>query len=108
MDRSRARADARDRSPVRPRACSAASRVQKPADFSLGWILKNPMAIMMVVMVLFVFILPKMIDPESMKEMQKEMQQMQQQQRQASPSPSGGTASDETPRQIASGARRRN
>ena len=66
--------------------------MQKPADFSLGWILKNPMAIMMVVMVLFVFILPKMIDPESMKEMQKEMQQMQQQQRQASPSPSGGAS----------------
>ena len=87
---------------------------QKPADFSLGWLMKNPMAIMMVVMVLFVFILPKMVDPESMKEMQKEMQQMKQMQRQGSSAPSLATASDETQRQIGSsgdgsgGARRRN
>merc|ERR1712086_384500 len=55
---------------IEPKGLTQYFEVREP--MSLGFIFKNPMIMMMGVTMLLVMVLPKMIDPETMKEMQND------------------------------------
>eukprot|EP00732_Lithocolla_globosa_P006291 Lithocolla_globosa_v1_NODE_7202_length_977_cov_68.691224.p1 type:complete len:221 gc:universal NODE_7202_length_977_cov_68.691224:919-257(-) len=63
---------------------------QKREGYSLSWLMSNPMLLMAVVVMGMGYIMPKMMDPEAMKELQQQQQEMAKKN-------NAGKAEEETP-----------